>query len=129
MISVDFLDKTNRFILINCASLTYAYDTVSSALLTFNASLSAASVLVDQNSSQLIAEVNGLYSVWGINITINGSIAFWHTLTTTTTVTANSTTNNSATNTSSNNSQPSITTSKNASVPFSYPLNLTTWQN
>jgi hypothetical protein len=113
IISVDFLDVKNRFIFINCPSIAYVYDTVTSTLLAFNASLNATSVLVDQNSSQLIASISGTFFVFGVNGTVNGSLVFGHYY-------------NSSTIPHSS-SPPS--TSSTSSSSFSYPLNLSTWQN
>jgi hypothetical protein len=113
IISVDFLDVKNRFIFINCPSIAYVYDTVTSTLLAFNASLNATSVLVDQNSSQLIASISGTFFVFGVNGTVNGSLVFGHYYNSTTIPPSAS--------------PPS--TSSTSSSSFSYPLNLNTWQN
>lgn len=103
IISVDFIDVGNRFLLVNCVQFSYIYDTVTSTLVTFNATLNASEIWMDQNSSQLIANINGIFSVFGVNGTINGSIIFGHYY--------------SGSNPTSNSSL------------FSYPLNLTAWQN
>jgi hypothetical protein len=78
IVSVGFLDIANRYVLINCNSFTYAYDTMTSTLSTFNSTLGANSVTVDQNSSQLIADIAGVQNVMGINITIGGVMTYWH---------------------------------------------------
>lgn len=74
--SVDFLDANNRFIFINCAKFAYIYDSVMRSTITFNAPLAADSVLVDQNSSQLIVDIGGTFLAYGTNATINGSLLF-----------------------------------------------------
>ncbi len=78
IVSVDFIDVTNRFLLVNCVNATYIFDTETSNTIMFNASLAADSVLVDQNSSQLIADIGGTFTSYGINVTVNGSLLFSH---------------------------------------------------
>jgi hypothetical protein len=76
--SVDFLDIHNRFILINCAAFTYVYDTITATFLTFNASLSASSIFVDHKNSQILAEIDGIFTIFGINATVDGVLLFGH---------------------------------------------------
>lgn len=113
IISVDFIDVENRFLLVNCAAFAYVFDTMTTTLLTFNATLNATSIWVDQNSSQLIAKIQGAYSVFGVNGTIDGSSIFGHYY---------------SNSTASPSLPPSLPPSSSSSS-FSYPLNLSVWQN
>jgi hypothetical protein len=103
IISVDFVDVENRFLLANCIPFPYIYDTVTSTLVIFNATYNATSIWMDQNSSQLIAKLSSSFSIFGMNGTVNGSIIFGHYY-----------------------SEPSPPSSSSS---FSYSLNLSAWQN
>lgn len=56
--SVDFLDVNCRFILITCPTVNYVFDSITNTINSFNATIPASSVFVDQRTSQIIFKIN-----------------------------------------------------------------------